>query len=136
VVGWQHYFADKIQGRISELATFDKLVVRARTSSPSPVPIKVALLGKDGTSFAADLTLTSSFQEVAIPLSTLQLDSTILLPRPYPGFQPFWFTAGSARAFELQQAEKLQFRLGEKQPPTKPDQPYTLEVESVWLEKR
>jgi hypothetical protein len=135
VMGWQHFFADKLKGRQSELTSFTKLVVRGRTANAEPVKVKVALLGKDASSYASYVLFTNILQNIEIPLNSLRQDSLLLLPRPYPGFQPFWFKAGNRTGFDLTQAEKLEILVGPALSPADSDKPYSLEVESVWLEK-
>ena len=56
------------------------------------------------------------------------------LPRPYPGFQPFWFKANASGGFDLSQVEKLEITVGQGLP--RPALSYNLEVEAVWLKKR
>ena len=127
VMGWQFYFGDKLKGRQSELATFSKLVIRVRTESP--VIAKVAMITNDALCFSATINAGSEWSEIKIPLSSLQLDSSLLLPRPYPGFLPLWFKANAAGSFSLPDAEKLQIVCyGE-------GKSADIEIASAWLEK-
>ncbi|MBF9254579.1 membrane or secreted protein [Pontibacter sp. 172403-2] len=135
VLGFQSYFANKVKGRQSELASFDKLVVKARTGNAAPVQVKVSLITDDASAYTAYITLNNHFQQIEIPLRSLKPAPFILLPRPYPGFQPFWFKPGSVEPFNLKQAEKLEITIGESLTPADAKKPYSLEVESVWLEK-
>lgn len=135
VLGWQYYFADKVKGRQSELASFDKLVVKARTDNTAPVQVKISLITDDALACAAYITVNNKFQQIEIPLRSLKPTPFILLPRPYPGFQPLWFKPGSVEPFDLRQAEKLEITIGNGLAPEDAKKPYSLEVESVWLEK-
>ncbi|MET0392249.1 MAG: membrane or secreted protein [Chitinophagaceae bacterium] len=126
VIAWQYYFGDKLKGRSTELSAFTRLVVRARTESAAAT--KIVLVTKDGGAFSAALTPGEGWTDIAIPLNRLQPDSFLLLPRPYPGFLPLWFSAGGAGGFQLADAEKLQVIAGE-------GKPVDLEIASVWLEK-
>ncbi|WP_242919919.1 cellulase family glycosylhydrolase [Pontibacter liquoris] len=133
VFGFQTYFGYKIAGRKVELPTFEKLVVRGR--SDAPVKVKITLITRDAAAYAAYITLTPDLQEVAIPLSSLQPTSFILMPRPYPGFQPFRFKPGSVKPFDLKQIEKLEITVGDDVDKAAYGKPYSMEVESVWLAK-
>lgn len=133
VIGWQHYFADKLKGRQSELASFDKLVLRARTGNENPVQLKVVLITRDAASFASYITLDNELQNIEIPLNTFRLDSMILLPRPYPGFQPFWFKADVTKALDLEGVEKIQIILIPEKKPS--EDSYSFEVETIQLRK-
>ncbi|WP_232065261.1 cellulase family glycosylhydrolase [Rhodocytophaga rosea] len=134
IMGFQHTFADKIKGRQSELDSFKRLVIKARTGNTQPVQIKIALLTIDGMAFSSTVTLTSAMQELSIPLGNLKPDRFILLPRPYPGFQPFWFKSSAAYSFQVSQAEKLQITIGENLSSSEYEKPYNIEVESISLE--
>ncbi|MBD1396028.1 cellulase family glycosylhydrolase [Pontibacter sp. JH31] len=135
VLGWQHYFADKLEGRRSELAEFQKLVLRARTDSKEPIQVKVTLISTEATAYGASITLHNTMQEMAIPLSALKPDKFMLLPRPYPGFHPFWFQAAGIGSFRLSQIEKIEVSLGQGIAPEHYDKPYSFEIESIWLSK-
>ena len=136
VMGWQHYFADKLAGRRTELSSFDRLVIRARTANPAPVRVKVALVTHEAASFAAYVPVNGELRDIAIPLASLKPDAYTLLPRPYPGFQPFAFKAPAAGGLDLSKAEKLEITLGPGLPGAASALPVDLEVEAVWLEKR
>ncbi|GAB3539420.1 hypothetical protein GCM10027443_35980 [Pontibacter brevis] len=135
VMGWQFYFGDKVKGRQAELASFDRLVIRARTTNSEPVQAKVALITDDASAYAATITLDNTLREIEVPLSSLQASSFMLLPRPYPGFHPFWFKPGKVEPFNLGQAEKFEITIGDGLSPAEKSKPYSFEVESVWLKK-
>ncbi|GHA76159.1 cellulase family glycosylhydrolase [Pontibacter akesuensis] len=135
VMGWQFYFADKLEGRQSELASFDKIIIRARTTNTKPVQAKLTLITDDASGYAAQVTLDNMMREIEIPLNSLKPSSFMLLPRPYPGFHPFWFKPGKVEPFKLEQAEKLEITIGAGLSPAEKSQPFSFEVESVRLEK-
>ena len=135
VMGWQHYLADKLQSRRSELAGFQKLVIRARTVNNDPMQLKITLIGSDATAHAATVTLQNTMQEIAIPLNTFKPDRFMLLPRPYPGFHPFWFKSAGIGNLNIGRIEKIELTIGQGIAPASYDKPYTFEVEYVWLTK-
>ena len=135
VMGWQYYFGDKIKGRQSELPSFDRLIIKARTTNSEPVQAKVSLITDDASAYATQVTLDNTLREIEIPLNSLQSSSFMLLPRPYPGFHPFWFKPGKVEPFNLKQAEKFEITIGEGLSPAEKGKPYSLEVEGVWLKK-
>lgn len=135
-IGFEYFFADKLRGRISESSSFNKLVIRARTSEAYPVKAKVILINKDALSFSAAITLTNNLRDIEVPLNDLTSDSSLLLPRPYPDFLPLWFkAAGTPATFKLSDAEKIQVIIGSELPASELNKPYSLEVESIWLQK-
>jgi len=129
-MGWQYFFGDKIMGRKNELSSFTKLVIKARASTD--VNAKVALITSDASAFAMNVSLNKAWKEIEVPLSGLQKDSMLLLPRPYPGFQPLRFLSASAKPFSMKDAEKLEFSFEEG---VVSSQPLSIEVESVYLKK-
>jgi hypothetical protein len=134
-IGFVQFFGDKLKGRITELDSFDKLVIRARTAETQPVKAKITLTNKDAFSFSASVMLTSAFQDISVPLNNLNPDSMLLLPRPYPGFLPLWFKASGVASFKLPEMEKIQVTIGADMPESEFKKTYSLEVESIWLEK-
>jgi hypothetical protein len=111
-MGFQYYFKDKIGGRIEDLNTFNKLLIKGRTSSGT-VPVTISLITEDAEAFSTTISLTDAFNEFEIPLSTLKKDSFLLLPRPYPNFLPLYFSSASSQPFDLKNAERIEIRFAE-----------------------
>ena len=135
-IGFVEFFADRLKGRLTEADSFDKLIIKARTTETQPIKAKVALINKDAYSFSAPITLSNSFQNIEIPLNSLVSDSLLLLPRPYPGFLPLWFKASGTSSFKLSEMEKIQVAIGTDIPESEFKKPYSMEIESIWFEKR
>ena len=140
LLGFQTWFGDRIAGRSSELAGFHTIVIRARSIGTLPVKATLTLITKDALPFRGVLTLGPGFRDIEIPIDSLQKDSLLLLPRPYPDFMPLWFSPPGQQAFSLTDAERLQVTVdpgttGAGAPATRAGAPYGIEVESVWLKK-
>jgi hypothetical protein len=133
LLGFQFWFGDRVAGRSSELAGFHTVVIRARCVGEQPVKAKLAIITKDAVSFAGMVTLSSDFRDIEIPVNSLQKDSLLLLPRPYPDFLPLWFNPSGQQAFSLDGAERLQVTIDPGA--MGPGAAYGMEVESVWLKK-
>jgi hypothetical protein len=134
--GFVYYFGDKLQGRKWELDSFNRLFIRARTAEAQPMKAKITLTDKDAFSFSTFITLTSTFQDIEVPLTNLVQDSMLLLPRPYPGFLPVWFRASGSSSFNFSAIEKIQITIGSELTESELKKPYSLEVETIWIEKR
>jgi len=127
MMGFQVYFGDKLKGRQSELPSFTKLVVRVRAENP--VKAKLSLITNDALCFSGNISAGNEWTDIRIPLSSLQVDSFLLLPRPFPGFLPLWFKSTAAGSFNIAEAEKMQvICYGE-------GKMADLEIAAVWLEK-
>lgn len=135
VFGFESFFGDKLASRQADLSSFKTIVLRARTNNQQNVKARLALINKDAAAFAASVTLTSSFQDIKIPVGSLQKDSMLLLPRPYPGFMPLWFVAAGSASFSLTDIEKIQITIGSELLPADFNKPYSMEVEAIWLKK-
>jgi hypothetical protein len=135
-IGLQYFVGNKFQGRISEMNSFDRLLIRARTTETQPVKVKITLIDKNAFAFSGFVTLTNTFQNMELPLINLTPDSLLLLPRPYPGFLPLWFKASGTSSFNLSEVEKIQITIGTELTGSELKKPYGIEIESIWLEKR
>ena len=136
LMGFQYSFVDKIKGRMEEMPSFNKLVVRARTTNASPLKAKVSLICNDASSVSSFITLTTDFQEIEIPLKSFTFNSTLLMPRPYPGFLPLVFKGSGAEGkLDLINVEKIEMTIGSDIPSSDLNRPYNLDVECVWLTK-
>ena len=107
-MGWQFYFGDRTNGRKSDLSFFTKIAIKAR--SVEGVNARISLIDKDASAYGASVMLTKEWKTIEVPLSSLQKDSMLLLPRPYPGFQKLWFTSLSNKVFNIEEIEKIELR--------------------------
>ncbi len=136
IMGFQYSFPDKLKGRMGEMGSFDRLILRARTSNSGPLKAKVALLFADGSSVSAFVSLPNDFKDLEIPINSFIPDSSLLLPRPFPGFQPLAFKANKLNnKINLSQAEKIEVTIGAGIPSADLKKSYNLDVESIWLQK-
>jgi hypothetical protein len=131
--GWQQYIADKVIERKSEAGFANKLIVRARTSGTEPVEMKIALIDKDGQSFSTFFRVNNRFENIEIPFARLKPDSTILLPRPYPGFQPLKILIDAKRTFNIMEIDKVQVLFAEAKATTETVK--SVEFESISIDK-
>ena len=136
LIGFQHFIGDKLKGRSSELSSFDKLMIRGRTTNAQPVKVKITLTNADAVSLSTWITLGNVMRDMEIPLNNLSIDSSLLLPRPYPGFLPLWFKALASNAtFRLADTERIEVLSGFDIAAVDLNKPYGLQVESIWFEK-
>ncbi|MEN0054628.1 MAG: membrane or secreted protein [Mucilaginibacter sp.] len=136
VMGFQLYVGDKIKYRLPEVSAFTKVVVRARMQKTQLGRLRVALTDKDASTYAAYVELSDQYKNIEIPLTAFKPDSSLLVPRPYPGFLSLWFKAGSFNGLSIPQVDKLEITSGDSLAPDQYDKPYGIEVESVRLEPK
>jgi hypothetical protein len=127
MMGLQFYFGDKLKGRQTELSSFTKLVLRVHAENP--VKARLALITKDALCFSGDFNAGNEWAEIRIPLTRMQPDSFLLLPRPYPGFLPLWFKSNTIGQLNIAETEKFQvICYGE-------GKPVDIDIAAIWLEK-
>ena len=129
VLAAQLYVGDKYKGRPDEVRAFTQLRVKLRAATAATVKVKLALINKDAEAFAAEITADDRFKVVDIPLASFRKDSALLLPRPFPYFQPLRFYSGESEQLDLRDLDKLELSLE----PAQAQQPCGLEVEYIQL---
>jgi hypothetical protein len=133
-MGFQLYIGDKIKDRLPEVATYSKVIVRARMQNGQTGKLRIALVSSTASSYAAYIDLGDQYKDVEIPLSAFKPDSSLSLPRPYPGFQALWFKAGSFSDLSVSKLDKLEVTSVNDLGVADLNKPYGIEVESVLLE--
>ena len=108
LLGFQAWFGDRMAGRKDELAAFHSIVIRARSAGAQPEKGRLTMITRDAIPFTGVFELQPEFRDVEIPIENLRQDSMLILPRPYPGFLPLWFSPSGQHGFSLQDAERLQ----------------------------
>lgn len=111
LMGFQHFFADKITGRVLELNNLKKLVIKIKADTENR-KVKVGLIDTDAHFFSTEILAGKDFQLIEIPLNQLKSDAQLLLPRPYPSFLPLYYQSPNQAAFDLKNAEKLEVTFG------------------------
>lgn len=128
VMGAQFFFGEKIKGRVEEVPSFTKLIVRVRSEHANNASI--SLITKNGDAYGTTVSLAKEWKDIEVPLATLNKVPYLLLPRPYPGFLPLWFTSSGNRTFNISDAEKLEIYFKPKN-----SSEASIEVQWVWLAK-
>lgn len=72
---------------------------------------KVVLVDTRGNAVSGVFDFGTQNVEVPVSLKTMIPDEFMLLPRPYPGFQPLYFNGKGAQGFKIQDLEKVQVLL-------------------------
>lgn len=109
---FKHFLLDKIEGRRSDLASKDHLVVRGYSLNDKPCTLQVAFVLDDGASYGNIIELQPEKKEYRLPLKSLAPLKTVALPRPYPDFLPYYFSHDIKAPFDIHRMESLQFSIG------------------------
>lgn len=132
VMGFQHYVGDKLEGRKTE--TFSKVMIKAKTNEATNAVAKIILIDSDANAFSAKVTLAPKFETKEVPLSEFTPDAYILMPRPYPQFQPVLFNSNAAKTLNISKMESVEVIMGG--PVSVSDKKsYSIEIEQIKLLK-
>jgi hypothetical protein len=127
----------RVAARGETITAARELRVRLRGLSNQQT-VHVTLMEDDGTSWTAPLTVDSTWQEQAIPLSRFTAGRGVLLPEGFPGEWNYWVEpaagrGGSADRPRLEHLERLQLSLRRDNAVSVKPGTYGVEVESVAL---
>ena len=131
----KYNFLENIEGRESNLEKFNTLVVNARSLSGKPEKVQIALIDKNGASFGETIKILPDKEEYFINLTSLKPVKTVTLPRPYPGFLPYYFDYQNNTKLDLNNVEGLQISIGPGLDEQEQKQSHSVGIESVRLEK-
>ena len=107
---FRYNFLKKLGNR--NLSGKNKIVVTARALGDQPEKMMVALVMDNGASFGKVIQLTAKIQDVEIDLQDLKPVKTVTLPRPYPGFLPYYFDHSYSDDLKIENVESVQFSIG------------------------
>lgn len=111
---YDYSFRYNFLNRIGErsLENKNKLIIEGRTLNGQNDKLQVALVMDNGASFGKVIELTPDLQEISINLNELRPVRTVTLPRPYPGFLPYYFDHNYKGDIKMKNIESVQFSIG------------------------
>lgn len=128
------FFGDKITYRQNDLETKDKIVIHGYSLNGKPCKLQLALIMKDGTAYGGIYTLQQETDRYSLSLDDFSIVKTVNLPRPFPGFLPYWFDIKNKSEFDLKQIESLQISIGPGIPEREYDEPHGVAIDRIYLE--
>ena len=129
---FRYNFQKKITNR--ELEGIDKVIIKARSIDDKPEKLQVALVMSNGASFGKVIELTSEVKNIEIVLEDLKPVKTVTLPRPYPGFLPYYFDHSYSGDFQIKDIEAIQFSIGPRIEKENLQKPHSVGIREVSLE--
>ena len=88
----------------------DYKVISIAVEGRKQTPAKVVLVDQHANAVSAAITINSGGGALTVSLNSFAPDSFMLLPRPYPGFQPLYFEP-KQQGFDIRKLEKIQVLL-------------------------
>jgi hypothetical protein len=97
---------------------------------------KLILVTKDAVAFTSAIELGNQTKEILLPLSAFTPGRYLLLPRPYPGFHPLWFSSkGNTSSLRVEDIDLLQFVVEKADNPALKGAGPAFEIEWISLRK-
>lgn len=127
----RYYFGNKIIGRQAELSRFKELVIRGHGESK---PVEVALITKSAEIYGQTMILNAIHGDYRISIDDLTDTELVTLPRPYPGFLPYYAEKGTQQPLDLSEGEAIQISIGPGLSATQCKEHYGLQIQSIRLE--
>jgi hypothetical protein len=136
VTGLQVAMENKWQTNGTAATTYTKLVVRAKSMNSGTIRAKLILVTKDAVAFTSAIELGNQTKEILLPLSAFTPGRYLLLPRPYPGFHPLWFSSkGNTSSLRVEDIDLLQFVVEKADNPALKGAGPAFEIEWISLRK-
>ncbi|AVR46989.1 membrane or secreted protein [Christiangramia fulva] len=128
---FRYNFSEKTLNR--SLTSKNELVLKARALGDKTEKLQVALVMKNGAAFGTVVELSPEIEEITIPLSELKPVKTVTLPRPYPGFLPYYFEHSNESHLKMQDVEAVQFSIGPGISKDQLQQPHAIGIRSLYI---
>jgi hypothetical protein len=112
MMGWQLDLTELLSYNVSELARFKSIVLKARSAGAKAAKVKLGIITDHSSFFSSEVLVGQNVTEILIPITELKRDAQLLLPRPYPGFQPLHFQSKGTEPFQIKNAVKLEVTFG------------------------
>ncbi|MBR07538.1 MAG: hypothetical protein CMP48_07615 [Rickettsiales bacterium] len=129
----RYNFKQRIEARKTSLRSYEKLVLNGRNLQEGEVPVQVALIMKDASTYGGIVRLSSK-GDYSISLDDLKPVQMVTLPRPYPSFLPYYFEGSAVSKFDIEQVETVQISLGPGLSKEVLTSSFEIAIESVRLE--
>jgi len=129
---FRYNFQKKTKNR--NLSEKNKLVFTGRSLGENSGKMMMALVMNNGVSFGKIVELPTEVSEIEIKLNELKMVKTVTLPRPYPGFLPYYFDHSYSGDLKIEDVESLQFSIGPGIEKENLQKPHAIGIRSVRLE--
>ena len=125
----QHYIGDRLQKSKTPRA----LVIRVRALTPSTEQMRLLINEEDFGAWGTPVALTTSWQEIEVPIKAFRPDRAPQLPQDWPGISPYYRPdfGGTGESIEWPTVENLFFSLRGNDFSDKGAAPKGIEIEWV-----
>lgn len=131
--GFKHFINTKIAGRKKELSSKKEIVFKGRALNDKSCKLEIALVMNDGFAFGGIINIGTELNEYKLSIEDLKMVKTITLPRPYPGFLPYYLDHNLKTNFDISKIESIQFSIGPGIPQSDIKNKHGIAIVSVYL---
>ena len=131
---FKHFINTEIIGRKNDLSTKKEIVFKGRALNDKSCKLEIAFVMKDGTAFGGIINVDTELKKYKLSLKDLKMVKTITLPRPYPGFLPYYLDHNLNSSFDINNIESIQFSIGPGIPQNEIENKHGIAIVSVTLE--
>jgi hypothetical protein len=129
-LAWQLFIGDKVQQRKGAAAKGSKIQVAAKGTAGAAMHLY--LTTATGAAYTAHIQFKDSTTQVyELPISAFKPTGMLLLPRPYPGFQPLYLPQVNEARLQPQELQMLQVSVAGASPQAGP---FTIQLQSILLQ--
>ncbi|WP_299557379.1 hypothetical protein [Seonamhaeicola sp.] len=128
------WIGDKIKKWQEMVMGTNKLIVTGSSGDKEIQKVQIALQLTNGNVFGKIVEMKNTPKPIEVKFNELQKVPQVLLPRPYPVFQPYWFESNDEGQFDASKIEALQISVGPGIPTENHSENQQLELQKIYLE--
>lgn len=98
--------------RLKSIGSKKSLVIHGNAMHGKACKLQIALVMQDGTAYGGIINVDPLWGSYSVTLKDLEAVRTVLLPRPYPSFLPYWFEPSKKSKFDISRVESIQISIG------------------------
>lgn len=131
----RYHFGNILEVQNADPSIFKNLIIKGNASKSHNSRVQISLITRDAQIYGGMLQMNSDDMDYRIQLSDLSETKLVTLPRPYPGFLPYYFEKNrNTSNLDLSRIESLQISVGPGMTEDEMNQNYFLQIESIRLE--
>jgi hypothetical protein len=126
------FVGDIVKERQSSLRKMDRIVIRTASGEKETQILQLALLLKNGSAFGKTIESKGEWSDFEIRFDELKQVPLVLLPRPYPEFQYYWFESPDSK-FSVGDVDAIQISIGPGIPEKDHSQNQQIIIDKIWF---
>jgi len=130
---FKHFILDQIKDRKTDLLSKEALIFKGYALNNKPCKLQIAFVLDDGSAYGKVIDIETISKDYTIKLDELKPVRTVILPRPYPSFLPYYLEHNIVSDFDISRIESLQFSIGPEIHKNEINDPHGIAMISVYL---